>query len=357
MTGAATGRRGRMTLSELTEAADVSVRTVRYYIAEGLLPPPAGAGPHSAYSQGHLDRLRLIQRLKERYLPLKEIRRRLAGLEDDEVRSLLDAEVDASREAVLEKSLWEPSLADARTYLQMLDEREPYRTEPLPFQGPAAEAAVAPRSASPRPASPAAGHRARRVCSRPAARRRTRCPISVRSCGGASPWAKKWSSSSPSVSTRVTANASTGSCAGRARFSTDATPSFSPRSWDPTDVVFTASARERMSGKEQHAMTDSNGGSRANGSEGDVRGDRPRSKLAGSALSPRRTAGRRRCWCASWRRRRSRPSRRAPIDVAFVLDRSGSMSGGKLDLAKEGVDLAVARLRDADRDGAGRLRR
>ena len=41
--------------------------------------------------------------------------------------------------------------------------------------------------------------------------------------------------------------------------------------------------------------------------------------------------------------------RAAPLDVAFVLDRSGSMSGGKLDLAKEGVDLAAARLRDADR--------
>jgi len=42
-------------------------------------------------------------------------------------------------------------------------------------------------------------------------------------------------------------------------------------------------------------------------------------------------------------------SRAAPLDVAFVLDRSGSMQGGKLDLAKEGVDLAVARLQDADR--------
>jgi Ca-activated chloride channel homolog len=42
-------------------------------------------------------------------------------------------------------------------------------------------------------------------------------------------------------------------------------------------------------------------------------------------------------------------SRAAPLDVAFVLDRSGSMQGGKLDLAKAGVDLAVARLRDADR--------
>ena len=41
--------------------------------------------------------------------------------------------------------------------------------------------------------------------------------------------------------------------------------------------------------------------------------------------------------------------RRAPLDVGFVLDRSGSMAGGKLPLAKEGVDIAVARLRDSDR--------
>lgn len=75
-----------LTLGELTRAAGVSVRTVRYYIAEGLLPPPVGAGPRSAYTPGHLDRLRLIARWKQAYLPLKEIRRRLAGLDDVAVR-------------------------------------------------------------------------------------------------------------------------------------------------------------------------------------------------------------------------------------------------------------------------------
>lgn len=39
----------------------------------------------------------------------------------------------------------------------------------------------------------------------------------------------------------------------------------------------------------------------------------------------------------------------APVDVAFVLDRSGSMGGEKLALAKEGVALAVERLRPTDR--------
>ena len=46
--------------------------------------------------QQAIDRLRLIQRLKEAYLPLKEIRRRLSGLSDDEVRGLLTADDNRS---------------------------------------------------------------------------------------------------------------------------------------------------------------------------------------------------------------------------------------------------------------------
>ena len=44
-----------------------------------------------------------------------------------------------------------------------------------------------------------------------------------------------------------------------------------------------------------------------------------------------------------------RATRRAPVDVAFVLDRSGSMAGERLALAKEAVDAAVSLLRDEDR--------
>lgn len=134
----------RLTLGELTAAMDVSVRTVRYYIAEGLLPPPEGSGPGSAYTQGHLDRLRLIQRLKEAYLPLKEIRRRLSGLSDDEVRSLLAADHDRAAPVASPPSdlLYDESLAGARDYLALLESREQYRTEPLALQFPAAAAPV-----------------------------------------------------------------------------------------------------------------------------------------------------------------------------------------------------------------------
>src|SRR5215213_5876775 len=130
----------RLTLSELTAAADVSIRTVRYYIAEGLLPPPEGSGPGSSYTRGHLDRLRVIQRLKEAYLPLKQIRRRLSGLADDEVRSLLAAERDQGGPIAspTSETLYDESPAGARDYLALLESREQYRTEPMALQIPAA---------------------------------------------------------------------------------------------------------------------------------------------------------------------------------------------------------------------------
>jgi DNA-binding transcriptional MerR regulator len=148
----------RLTLGELTAAADVSVRTVRYYIAEGLLPPPEGSGPGSSYTQGHLDCLLLIQRLKEAYLPLKEIRRRLSGLSDDEVRSLLAAgENRAAPGASSAAGMpYDESLAGARDYLALLESGEEYRTEPMALQFPATaapvEAALAESAFRPEPA-------------------------------------------------------------------------------------------------------------------------------------------------------------------------------------------------------------
>lgn len=74
-------------IGELAEEAGVSTRTIRYYVSEGLLPPPAGSGPHSRYTEAHRERLETIGRLKAQYLPLKEIRRRLVGLGPDALPS------------------------------------------------------------------------------------------------------------------------------------------------------------------------------------------------------------------------------------------------------------------------------
>ena len=81
-------------LSDLARLADVTPRTVRYYVAQGLLPSPEAAGPATRYGEGHLARLRLIRRLQRDHLPLAEIRARLERMGDDEIvaaASALDA--------------------------------------------------------------------------------------------------------------------------------------------------------------------------------------------------------------------------------------------------------------------------
>ncbi|NJD59285.1 MAG: MerR family transcriptional regulator [Anaerolineae bacterium] len=76
-------------IHELAERAGISVRTIRYYIEEGLLPQPSYQGKYSYYSPSYLDRLELIRRLKESYLPLREIREIMNTLSDEEVKHKL----------------------------------------------------------------------------------------------------------------------------------------------------------------------------------------------------------------------------------------------------------------------------
>jgi DNA-binding transcriptional MerR regulator len=76
-------------INELAKKSGVSVRTIRFYINEGLLPAPQIQGRYTVYTQEYLDRLALIRHLKESFLPLKEIRDVLSSLSWDEVRETL----------------------------------------------------------------------------------------------------------------------------------------------------------------------------------------------------------------------------------------------------------------------------
>src|SRR4051812_37339288 len=78
-----------LSIEELAEAAGVPVRTVRYYISQGLIPGPGARGKAAGYGEDHLLRLRLARLLAERRVPLAEIAERLAGLSADETRELL----------------------------------------------------------------------------------------------------------------------------------------------------------------------------------------------------------------------------------------------------------------------------
>jgi DNA-binding transcriptional MerR regulator len=67
----------------------VTPRTIRYYTAEGLLPPPQAQGRNAIYSDDHFRRLCLIQRLKNAFLPLWEIKAQVCSLTSEEVEMLL----------------------------------------------------------------------------------------------------------------------------------------------------------------------------------------------------------------------------------------------------------------------------
>lgn len=76
-------------ISELADLTGVSTRTIRYYIEEGLLPQPEIRGKYAVFNDDYLIRLKLIKYLKDAYLPLKEIRKRLDMLMVPEMRDLL----------------------------------------------------------------------------------------------------------------------------------------------------------------------------------------------------------------------------------------------------------------------------
>lgn len=76
-------------IGELAALAEVTPRTIRYYTAEGLLPVPEVRGKYAVYHEDHLNRLRLIARLKAAYLPLSVIKERLAALDAAQVCQML----------------------------------------------------------------------------------------------------------------------------------------------------------------------------------------------------------------------------------------------------------------------------
>lgn len=82
-----------LTLKDLVVESGVSERTVRYYMAEGLLPPAPRSGPGVRYPAAYLMRLKLIRRWQEDNLPLDQIRKLLTDLTDVELERLYLKEV------------------------------------------------------------------------------------------------------------------------------------------------------------------------------------------------------------------------------------------------------------------------
>ena len=68
-----------LSLSELAERSGIPPRTIRFYIARGLMDGPIKAGRGAIYSEEHLARLAEIKDWQSKGLTLTEVGRRLAG--------------------------------------------------------------------------------------------------------------------------------------------------------------------------------------------------------------------------------------------------------------------------------------
>jgi DNA-binding transcriptional MerR regulator len=68
-----------MTLAELAEASEIPARTIRFYIARGLVPGPVKGGRGAEYTAGHRSRLEKIKNLQLQGRTLSEIAGTLRG--------------------------------------------------------------------------------------------------------------------------------------------------------------------------------------------------------------------------------------------------------------------------------------
>ncbi|MBM9459877.1 MerR family transcriptional regulator [Nocardioides sp. zg-536] len=72
-----------LTLEELTKRTGLTVRTVRFYTARGLVPPPIRRGRSGYYTAIHVARIELVLELQSHGFTLSAIERYVAGIPEE----------------------------------------------------------------------------------------------------------------------------------------------------------------------------------------------------------------------------------------------------------------------------------
>lgn len=85
MSDSGSTRGSRYTIEELERLTGYTGRTIRYYIARGLLQPAYGRGPTATYDRDHLQRLQYIDLLKRERLSLDQIHDHLVEMEPADI--------------------------------------------------------------------------------------------------------------------------------------------------------------------------------------------------------------------------------------------------------------------------------
>jgi len=79
-----------ISLHDLSELTAIEPRTIRSYIERGLLPGPESRGRNATYSRDHIDRLRVLVKIRDanRNLTLDQIRTVLHSLAPQQIRDI-----------------------------------------------------------------------------------------------------------------------------------------------------------------------------------------------------------------------------------------------------------------------------
>jgi DNA-binding transcriptional MerR regulator len=109
-----------MSLAEVAEASGLPARTIRFYIARGLLNGPVKAGRNAAYTAEHVAQLEGIKRLQTAGHTLSEI-----------VRILGDGPSETEPEAVPHAVLWQQYAIAEDVILWVRAGGSPWRTKQL----------------------------------------------------------------------------------------------------------------------------------------------------------------------------------------------------------------------------------
>ncbi|MDO9084705.1 MAG: MerR family transcriptional regulator [Anaerolineaceae bacterium] len=125
----------RYLINELAKQANTTVRTIRYYTSEGLLPQPITDGKYAYYEENHLRRLELILQMKEAYLPLKEIRQIMLSLSDEEVKLRLTEQVLPDKKNEVDNTpltIRQSNESDALNYISnLMETQSKYRSNEI----------------------------------------------------------------------------------------------------------------------------------------------------------------------------------------------------------------------------------
>ena len=77
------------TVSELETLTGINRRTIHFYVKEGVISAPDGAGGGARYGEGHLLRLQLTRELQKSHLKLSGIKEAMDRLSAGEMRAMV----------------------------------------------------------------------------------------------------------------------------------------------------------------------------------------------------------------------------------------------------------------------------